>query len=114
MKKTLILCFMVFMVVILAACGGGTEEKKDTAKDTGPTTTEPAKADAEKIYQTKCSSCHGQNLEGAVGPALDKIGATLTKDDILNTIKNGKGMMPKNIISGEDAEAVATWLSEKK
>ncbi|MBM7714210.1 cytochrome c551 [Bacillus thermophilus] len=95
------------LVVGLAACGGGGDNDK---KDGGETTS----AGAEKIYAQNCASCHGENLEGVSGPKLADVGSRLSKDDILKTIENGAAGMPPNIISGDDADKVATWLAEKK
>ena len=61
-----------------------------------------------------CLNCHGQNLEGLSGPRLDKIGDTLSKEDILDAIENGRRGMPKGLLKGEEAEKVAQWLSELK
>lgn len=114
-KKLLALIFGAGLV--LAACGGGDDNAdtdKDTSTDTG-TTTETASVDAEQVVNGKCIMCHGQNLEGqGNAPALNDIGARLSQDEILNVIENGQGAMPGNIITGEDAQAVAKWLAEKK
>ncbi|BCB05681.1 cytochrome c551 [Bacillus sp. KH172YL63] len=90
--------------LVLAACGG----------DGDSTETSSGGVDPEKIVTNKCTSCHGGNLEGGMGPALKNIGAELSKDQILETIQNGKGQMPPGLIKGEEAEAVAEWLSNKK
>jgi cytochrome c551 len=100
MKKLLGLLLGSVLVMGLAACGGGS----DTAKT----------ENAETIASQKCFSCHGDNLKGATGPNLQKIGSKYSKDEILEILKNGKGGMPPNVISGSDADKVATWLSEKK
>ena len=112
-KKLLALIFGAGLV--LAACGGGDDNADtDTSTDSG-TTTETASVDAEKVVNGKCIMCHGQNLEGqGNAPALNDVGARLSQDEILDVIVNGQGSMPGNIISGEDAQAVAEWLAEKK
>ncbi|XJZ26931.1 cytochrome c551 [Bacillota bacterium Lsc_1132] len=111
MKKKLVVLFMgITLVMVLAACGG----RSDTSKGGGTTSTAQG-GDAEKIVNQKCTSCHGGNLEGSVGPSLQKIGAKYSKDEILGIIKNGKGGgMPKGLISGNDADKVAAWLAAKK
>ena len=54
-------------------------------------------------------------LEGAGGaPALADVGSRLSEEEIHDVIINGRTGMPGNIIKGEDAEAVAKWLAEKK
>jgi cytochrome c551 len=102
MKKLLGLLLGTVLVMGLAACGGGS----DTAKT----------ENAETIASQKCFMCHGDNLKGVQGngPNLQKIGSKYSKDEILDILKNGKGNMPPNVISGSDADKVATWLSEKK
>lgn len=108
MKKKLLALLMGTTVVMgLAACGGGSDTSKNS--DGGNTSA------AEKIVAQKCASCHGGDLKGSVGPALNKIGAKYSKEEILGIIKNGKGGgMPAGLISGDDADKVATWLAAKK
>ncbi|MCL6570365.1 MAG: cytochrome c [Bacillus sp. (in: Bacteria)] len=105
MKKKLLTVLMgTALVMGLAACGGGADDK-DTASS----------SEGQKIYDQKCSSCHGADLTGANGPDLTKVGAKLSKDDILAVIENGKpGGMPANVATGDDADKVAEWLAAKK
>jgi cytochrome c551 len=114
-KKLLTLLLGTSLVMGLAACGGGSDtSKKD---DTGGKETASA-GDAQKIFNQKCSSCHGGDLKGGVGPDISKVGSKYSKDEILGIIKNGKtgdkGTMPPGMASGADAEKVATWLAAKK
>ncbi|CAB3395669.1 c-type cytochrome [Kyrpidia spormannii] len=73
-------------------------------------------ADATALYQQNCQACHGANLEGGVGPALDKVGAKLSEDQIQKQIENGGGTMPgfKSSMKEDDIKALATWLAAKK
>ena len=71
-------------------------------------------SDAEKIYNQKCSNCHGGNLSGGVGPNLTTIGGKLSQEEIEQVIANGQGAMPKGLIDGAEATAVAEWLAAKK
>ena len=104
MKKKL-LALLMGTSLALAACGGGGDEAGggDTAG-----------ADPEKLYNQKCSSCHGGNLEGSVGPKLSDVGSRLSQDEIESVIANGQGSMPKGLLEGDDASAVAEWLANKK
>lgn len=110
MKKKL-LAAVFGAVLVLGACGGG---DKGNEKDEGATGGETAAVDAEKIVNNKCISCHGGDLTGASGPALDQIGDKLSEEEIHDVIINGQGGMPGGIIEGEDADAVAEWLAAKK
>lgn len=116
-KKLLAVIFSAGLM--LAACGGGDEESKPADNNNGTTTedagTDTASVDPEKIVQAKCTSCHGGNLEGQGSfPSLADVGSRLSEDEILNVIENGRNAMPAHLIEGEEAEAVAAWLAEKK
>lgn len=113
MKKKL-LALLMGTSLVLAACGGNEEAEEPKETGNGSETTTADAGDAAKLFNNKCSSCHGQNLEGGVGPALDKIGANLSPEDIENVIHEGKGAMPPGLLEGAEATQVATWLAEKK
>lgn len=107
--KSKLLAVVFGAVLVLGACGGDKAEKEP---DTGGQT---ATVDAEAIVSKSCITCHGGNLEGASGPALNDVGARLSEDEIHTIIEKGTpGGMPPGLIKGEDATAVAKWLSEKK
>ncbi len=113
-KKWMGLSLGLMLAIGLAACGGGNNADNDnnnTGNDTGG---ETATNDAEEIVKNNCISCHGENLEGQNGPELAHIGSKLSKDEILDVIENGRPGMPGNLITGDDADKVAQWLSEKK
>ncbi|MBY0146355.1 cytochrome c551 [Neobacillus niacini] len=104
-KKLLKMLLGTALVMSLAACGGGDDESGDTAQA----------GDAEKIYSQKCSSCHGGDLKGGMGPDLTAVGASKSKDEIAAIIKDGTdGGMPAGLIEGDDLDKVADWLSTKK
>jgi cytochrome c550 len=76
---------------------------------------EKAAMDPEAIFKQNCSSCHGQNLEGNVGPALDKIGGKYSAEEVSGIVKNGKGSgMPAGLVKGEEAKILVDWLAKKK
>jgi len=124
MKKWL-MAVLLGTVLVLGACGGGGDTTEDdTGVDEG-TQTEESNGDdagdstvdasaAEDAYRSSCASCHGQDLEGGVGPELNAIGASMSADEIEDVIINGVGSMPPGLLSGDDATAVAEWLAEKK
>jgi cytochrome c551 len=101
--KKIVLALLMGASLVLAACGG------DDAKETTG-----GGADAEKLFGQKCSSCHGADLSGGVGPKLSDVGSRLDKAAIEEVIANGKGSMPKELLKGDDASAVAEWLAGKK
>lgn len=130
MKKRLLALFFG-SALVLSACGGGNgdnnaagnnqpadnnnqSEQTDNGNNASGTVDTAA---AEKIYQTNCSSCHGQDLSGVVGPNLQHIGQKHSKDEIVKIIHgqlSGISMPPVTSISDEDAKTVAAWLAAKK
>lgn len=111
--------------LILGACGGGetTEPAEETpvenpgGGDSGGTGGDAGglTVDAEQVVNQNCTSCHGENLEGAGNfPALNDVGSRLSEEEIRQIIDEGEGAMPADIIEGEEADAVAQWLSEQQ
>lgn len=65
-------------------------------------------ASGEEIYLQLCSNCHGDNLEGGVGPALgpDSNAADQSDEFLLVSIHDGRGRMPSFRTSLDDAQLV--------
>ena len=109
MKKWL-LAILFGSVLVLGACGGGDDNTGEN-NDSGTVETTAG----EVAYKDSCLGCHGGDLQGGSGPALDKAGATYSAEDIENIIANGKGnMQPQTGVSDEDRAEIAGWLAEKK
>lgn len=112
-KKLLALLMGTSLVFSLAACGGGgDDEGADTGGDTGGTDT--ASVDAEGVYNQSCAACHGGDLKGGVGPDLTAVGGSLSADEIKTVILEGRGQMPAQAVSDEEATALSDWLAAKK
>ncbi|WP_042477315.1 c-type cytochrome [Bacillus ndiopicus] len=89
----------------LAACGGNKAKEEPT-----PPTNEQAGdtvAVGESVAKANCIGCHGGDLTGSMGPSLH--GLTLSKEEIVDILKNGKGNMPAGQAKG-DEEAVADYI----
>ncbi|MDP4552030.1 c-type cytochrome [Guptibacillus hwajinpoensis] len=127
MKKWMSMVLGMVLILGLAACGGGNENGgNESSMNDGSTNNSSDKTsessgeyDAEAAratYEANCLSCHGENLQGKVGPGLTAVGSSYSKDEILNIIQNGKGQMPGNILRGdtEKEENVAKWLADMK
>ncbi|WP_232699721.1 cytochrome c551 [Brevibacillus daliensis] len=108
MKRWASVLMAGMLVVGLTACGGG-EKPAEQGSSTGGTV-----AVGETKYKQSCVGCHGVDLKGATGPSLEKVGATYNKDQIKEIIEKGKGRMPAGMAKGEDVEAIAAWLADKK
>jgi cytochrome c6 len=91
------------------AAGGG---KKQAAAGGGNAA---LLAQGKQIFQQNCGTCHtlaDAGTNGKVGPVLDQVKPN--KALVLSAIKNGglgSGTMPANIVTGKDAQAVATYVS---
>lgn len=75
---------------------------------------------AVRLYQEGCNTCHGDNLQGGIGPDLQHVGSQLTAAQIQHRIEVGSGPMPAY---GAPGDAIFTpsqiadltkWLSAKK
>ena len=73
----------------------------------------------ESVYLVQCAPCHGIDAEGIDGKAQD-LTKRISKASVLETIKNGgnnfktafPGGMPAGMLTGADADAVATFIAD--
>ena len=79
-----------------------------------------------QIFNENCAGCHSLEVAGAYGSNTSvktrelKDGPNFndrveTEEDVLYAIRNGgfsSGPMPQNIVTGEEAEAVAAFVAE--
>jgi mono/diheme cytochrome c family protein len=76
--------------------------------------------EGKQLFATNCGSCHTlakAGTDGVVGPNLDDLLGTSTPDAnkqrVLAAVNNGiAGRMPKGILTGEEADKVATFVSQ--
>ncbi|MEH7247132.1 cytochrome c [Neobacillus niacini] len=87
-------------LLLLAGCSA------DTATAERPT-------DGEGLYKFGCLSCHGENLEGTIGPPVTNMKDKYSEEEIMKLINDGVGMMPGGLLSEEEAKTVSKWLIEK-
>ena len=99
--------------LILSACGSeGIQLAEDDPNHRGA-----------QLFAERCSGCHTLEAAGSVGsanravriqgPNLDE--RTESVEDVLYAIRNGGfsgAFMPQQIVTGEDAEAVAEFVAE--
>jgi cytochrome c551 len=72
----------------------------------------PAAGDATRgktIFASTCSSCHGVDASGGVGPRL--AGSGLTAADVEAVVASGRGVMPAGLVEGQDAADVAAFIA---
>jgi mono/diheme cytochrome c family protein len=74
-----------------------------------------AAAEGQQIFTQSCGTCHtlaDAGTNGTVGPSLDQLAPDQRR--VLAAIENGgagTGAMPANIVTGQEAEAVAEYVS---
>ncbi len=66
------------------------------------------------VYKQYCFACHGADGKMGVGGAKDLSVSKIPKEEIINQVTNGKGMMTpyKDILSKEQIDAVADYIQE--
>lgn len=84
-----------------------------SASPPGKTVDEAA---AMTIYKSSCLSCHGDQLQGQLGPALSSVGTSMSADQIRKQIENGGGGMPafKGQLTDDQIQTITNWLAAKK
>ena len=87
------------LATILLACGSAS-----TGEATAPPPTE-----GEMVYNTNCAMCHGRKGDLGMSGAKNLVVSTLTHEDVIALVTNGKGaMMPYGTtLSKKQIEAVA-------
>ncbi|HHW36907.1 MAG TPA: cytochrome c [Bacillales bacterium] len=107
----------IVLMVVVSYWGLNNADKMLAAQEGKGQATEqaaPAADDPEGLVKASCVSCHGQNLEGGVGPELATVGSRLSAEQIANVINNGQNTMPAGMVDPAKAEVIAAWLAEHK
>lgn len=106
------LCCAVLLLFV--ACGGSAEEQinqRAAAAKSSKATAESSDPDGMAIFRQYCVTCHGADGKLALNGAKDLTASTLTLEERLNIIANGKKLMtPFNeILTPEEIKAVAEY-----
>src|SRR3954465_13818336 len=119
--------FVMFgLVVLLLAVGipawAITNEGSESAS---PEQVSSNLQEGKDLFVTNCGACHTlakAGTDGVIGPTLDDLLApprasapnpSTIKPRVLNAINNGvRGRMPKGVLSGQQADQVATFVSQ--
>jgi cytochrome c6 len=121
MKKNIFAGIGIVYLTILCSCGG---EKSpfDQKKSNGSETTKEDQHSEKKVlsgaelYTEKCTACHGSDGNMGIGGAKKIPASTLTLDERITLISNGKSTMPafKTQLSDEEIKALAEFTMTLK
>ena len=102
MRKTFIAS--ASMALLVLACSSG-----DASVELGA---ESGISDGERIYRMNCTLCHGTDGKLGFNGAKDLTRSTLTKEEMITRVREGKGtMLPyKNMLSAKEIEAVVAHV----
>src|SRR3954454_11128342 len=105
----LLLGVLVPALVIAAA--------RSTDKAPGGVKLSAADERGREIFAERCATCHtlaAANAVGKVGPNLDQLHPpkALAIDAIRKGRARGQGQMPANLVDGQDAQEVATFVAK--
>ncbi|MFN8204271.1 MAG: cytochrome c [Solirubrobacteraceae bacterium] len=95
-----------------AGCGGNGGGGGTTAATSGGGAATGQAAEGRELFVDRCSSCHtlaAADASGHVGPNLDDLKPDRAR--VLAAIHDGPGAMPSSLVTGAQAEAVATFVS---
>jgi cytochrome c551 len=83
--------------------------KDDVASAPSGAVVEGDAARGETLFAENCAGCHGEaGAGGGVGPTL--AGSGVAREDAQATIENGSGIMPADLVSGQDLSDVLAYL----
>jgi mono/diheme cytochrome c family protein len=104
---------LALLACLLLAFGWGCQPQNQTNQSQSQT--ENVSLTPEQTYANNCAACHGQNLEGGMGPELKKVGSKMDAEQIAQIIAEGRNGMPSQPqVTAGAREKLAAWLAEKK
>src|SRR6266545_5906077 len=116
--------FLIFAVVLLAfgiavpiAASIGVRDNRDDIPSANISSLTSSQEHGRKIFSQYCRFCHtlkAANAVASVGPNLDDLKPTkaLVLDAIHNGRARGNGAMAKDLVVGQDAQDVASFVSK--
>lgn len=98
-------------LLLLTACGGAAD---DAAAP--PIKGIEAEQEVSSLLKAHCMTCHGNDLQGLVGPSLQAIGSSMSKEEIYAVVAEGAKGMPafKSRLDEQQLDALAEWLASQK
>lgn len=117
-RTLLLLVCIVTLAATLSGCGEKADSKDAADAKGNPDLLKLASEDTQAIYKKRCMSCHGDGLQGRIGPStnLTQVGGRLTAEQIDTQIRKGGNGMPgfQNDLKPEQVDALKDWLAGLK
>ena len=87
--------------ILLLACGSASSHDGRMANDGD-------RSSGREVFNLNCALCHGRDGKLGINGAKDLSVSTLTKEEMITTVKQGRGaMMPyKDVLSAKEIDAV--------
>lgn len=104
----LIMKYLVCLLIIMGFAWACTSASGEGASVAAP--------DGHEIYKTYCVSCHGVNGDMGVSGAFDLSASSLTAEERIQVITNGRNAMTsfQSLLSPEKIHAVAEYTLDLK
>ena len=112
----ILILYIAFGVVVPAAVIASRPEAEGATGSLRTKEISGQLADGKQLFIQTCKSCHtlaAVDAHGVTGPNLDELGG-VDKQRVLHAIKiggTGDGRMPPELLTGADADAVATYVA---
>ena len=124
MKRSTFVIFGLF-AVCFAVLIPAWAISREGGEEASPEAVEPELQEGKELFAINCGACHTlakAGTDGVVGPKLDELlappspsppDAETIEPRVLDAIENGReGRMPAGILSGEQAQTVAEFVSQ--
>jgi mono/diheme cytochrome c family protein len=125
MSKRPLVIFVIFAAICLVALPAWALTQKGSSDASAAGTVPAGQRQGLELFQINCGACHtlaAAGTEGIIGPNLDQLLGTGPKSAdtvkanqsrVLSAIQTGiGGRMPKGILQGEQAKAVAEFVAD--
>lgn len=97
MNMTRIIIISIALLVLACGSATGSSEPMEADKNLGQT-----------VFNMNCALCHGRDGKAGINGAKDLTLSTLSKEEMVAIVRNGKGAMApyKNVLSSKEIDAV--------
>jgi mono/diheme cytochrome c family protein len=101
--------FVVVAAGVFALAAWHPAKRESETRVTIEITTAGDPVRGDQLFAENCATCHGEGGEGGgVGPRL--VGNDVSISVARSTIENGSGVMPADLVTGQDLEDVLAYL----